>query len=127
MINYSNCILKGIKTQKIGRYKDCDISICIDCKKRCEEIKKGDKVRFNYEVKKGRKFKKYYKTGIIEVCDKKTNYFEIVSENCLYYLKKENIMYKFDTCPWCRSHRLRDWHKNTKKFPKIKQKKTKCR
>jgi len=50
LIHYSNCKLKGVKFDRIGRYKDCDNQICIECIKRCEEIKKGNKVVFKYYI-----------------------------------------------------------------------------
>jgi hypothetical protein len=118
-IRYSNCILKGTKKEKIGRYKHCDKAICIHCIKECEKLKVRNTVRFKYQEIKRRKKRTFYKTGIIDNFDK-NNIINIVSGDYIYALKKENILYKLKTCPWCVSHRLRDWHNNIKKFPKIK-------
>ena len=123
LIKYVNCKLKGTKDKKIGYYKHCDNPICISCIVKCEEKKVGDMVRFKFlkKVKYGwaYKYKTCYATGkIIEF------YNNIVLIECKNSSKKvsiKNILYKLNTCPWCRSHRLIKWQKNTKKYPKKKK------
>lgn len=122
MIKYVNCKLKGTKNQQIGYYKDCDTILCLKCKERIENtFNKGDIVRFKYEKKTGYKKKTIYNTGkILFIEDLYYNIYCTISKSNIR-LKRNGILYKLNTCPWCRSHRLRDWHKNTKKFPKVKR------
>jgi hypothetical protein len=127
MIKYVNCRLKGIKNKKIGYYKYCDTAICTNCIKNQEQnITKGDVVRFKYEKKIGyRKKKTIYNTGKISACDK--NGSDIIYNiyctkgKLILKIKQKDIMYKLNTCPWCESHRLCDWRKNTQKFSKTKK------
>ena len=118
-IKYSNCKLKGTKSKQIGRYKKCDKAICEECIRKCQEFKIGDKVRITYKKRRERvvyskgKIKGIYgKNYIVEKC---------VGEKELI-LNKSEILYKYNECPWCRSHRLVRWQNNTKKYPKKKQK-----
>ena len=129
MIKYVNCRLKGIKNKKIGYYKYCDTAICTNCIKNQEQnIINGDVVRFKYEKKIGyRKKKTIYNTGKILACYKNGSdiIYNIYCTKASLFLKikRKDIMYKLNTCPWCESHRLCDWRKNTKKFPKKKRRK----
>ena len=123
MIKYVNCKLKGTKNEKIGYYKDCDTALCLDCKGKIENIfNKGDIVMYRYE-KKIRNIKKTtYNTGKVLFIED-SDYYNIycTKSESFIRIKRKNILYKLNTCPWCRSHRLHDWHKNTKKFPKKKR------
>ena len=127
MIKYVNCRLKGIKNKKIGYYKYCDTAICTNCiKKQEQNITNGDDVGFKYEKKIGyRKKKTIYNIGKIFACDKigsDTIYNIYCTKASLFIkIKQKDIMYKLNTCPWCESHRLCDWRKNTQKFPKKKR------
>tara|TARA_X000000368_G_C22581838_1_gene515425 strand:- start:4 stop:510 length:507 start_codon:yes stop_codon:yes gene_type:complete len=123
LIKYVNCKLQGTKDKKIGYYKHCDNPICSSCIVRCEEKKVGDMVRFKF-LKKiqymcGYKYKTCYATGkIIEFYN---NIVLIECKNSSEKVSIKNILYKLNTCPWCRSHRLIKWQKNTKKYPKKKK------
>jgi len=127
MIKYVNCRLKGIKNKKIGYYKYGDTAICTNCIKNQEQnITNGDVVRFKYEKKIGYRNKKtIYNTGKISACDKNGSdiIYNIYCTKASLFLKikQKDILYKLNTCPWCESHRLRDWRKNTQKFPKKKR------
>jgi hypothetical protein len=123
-IRYVNCKLRGTKKEKIGRYKDCDKAICLECIQRCEEIRVGDTVKFKYILRKGRRgrrqsFMIVEKKGKVEQINKSS--VILTDKDYEYNVKMENIQYKCNTCPYCRSHRLRRWQKNTQKFPKTKK------
>ena len=125
LIYYSNCKLKGVKFEKIGRYKCCDNPICLNCIKRCEEVKVGSEVMFKYKVRKPyssrRSFYTICKRGTVDYIGSHGNII-VIAENYEYNLKEENIMYKLNTCPWCRSHLLNHWTYNKEKYPKTKKK-----
>jgi len=122
---YVNCKLKGVKFEKIGRYKCCDNPICLNCIKRCEEVKVGSEVMFKYKVRKPyssrRSFYTICKRGTVDYIGSHGNII-VIAENYEYNLKEENIMYKLNTCPWCRSHLLNHWTYNKEKYPKTKKK-----
>ena len=126
-IRYSNCKLKGTKKEKIGRYKDCDIPICSNCIEQCKVIRLRNTVRFKYTrvVRQnmwGIKIKKtFYRNGEVkQLPNNQYNSYNILCDGEYFNVNIKNILYKLNTCPWCRSHRLRDWHKNSKKFSKTK-------
>lgn len=122
MVKYVNCKLKGTKNKQIGYYKDCDTIICLDCKEKIEKtFSEGDIVRFKYGKKIRYKKKTVYCTGkILFIGEIYYNIYCNISQTVIS-IKRDGILYKLNTCPWCRSHRLHDWRKNTKKFSKIKR------
>jgi hypothetical protein len=59
--------------------------------------------------------------GMVEgASSSSSNSYNIRVGDKYFNVNIKNILYKLNTCPWCRSHRLRDWHKNSKKFSKTK-------
>jgi len=128
-IRYVNCKLEGTKFKKIGRYKYCDKTICRNCIERCEEIKVGSDIMFQYTIKKTNRrrtprrtsFMTVYKSGTVDdIGDGRT--IIVNSGISQYELKWEDILYKCNTCPWCRSHQLLHWKFHKEKYPKTKKK-----
>ena len=124
-INYVNCKLQGTKDIQIGRYKNNDMPICFECMIRCEKIKKNDTVKFHYLKKTKKRWNCVYikSFDIGKILDIYNDTYLISFKNKKIELIKKNILYKLNTCPWCRSHRFIRWQLNTKKFPKKRCKK----
>tara|TARA_B100000795_G_C22785678_1_gene434495 strand:+ start:1610 stop:2176 length:567 start_codon:yes stop_codon:yes gene_type:complete len=126
---FINCRLKGIKKEKIGYYKNEDKAICLDCIKKYKVAKLGDKVMVKYTVFKRGIWRKVphevYATGqLIEIKNPDNSVIVIKIKNKEIKLKRENILYKFNSCPCCHKHRIIRWQKNTKKFPQKSNRKS---
>ena len=127
---FVNCKLKGIKYEQIGRYKDCDKTMCLKCIEKCEEINVGSEVMFKYTITKKNRRRLQRRTSFYTV-QKKGTIVDVASNGNIiinsgdwdYILKEKNIMYKCNTCPWCRSHELHHWKIYKETYPKIKKSK----
>ena len=103
------------------------VPICSNCIEQCKVIRLRNTVRFKYTrvVRRniwGVKIKKtFYRNGRVkQLPNNQYNSYNILCDGEYFNVNIKNILYKLNTCPWCRSHRLRDWHKNSKKFSKTK-------